>query len=268
MKQKLAKPIETLVEIMSLLRDPNKGCPWDVEQTFSSILPCTIEEVYEVADAIDTNDMSALKDELGDLLLQVVFHSRIAEESKFFNFDDVAESICNKLVRRHPHVFSDTVIKNSQEQILSWESLKTKERQEKSNSDLLLSALEDVPLGLPALLRALKLQKRAANVGFDWPDVRDILNKFKEEIKELSDEMTSDPDPERLLDEMGDLLFTCVNLSRKLSIDPENALRRGNAKFERRFRYVESLLHKKGKTLKDSNLIEMEELWEIAKFET
>ena len=268
MKQKHTKPIEKLVEIMSLLRDPDKGCPWDVEQTFSSILPCTIEEAYEVAEAIDQNDMSALKDELGDLLLQVVFHSRIAEESKFFKFDDVVESICNKLIRRHPHVFADKVIKNSQEQIQSWENLKTNERQERSNSVVPLSILEDIPVGLPALIRALKLQKRAANVGFDWPNIGDVLEKFKEEMNELSGEMTSDPDPERLLDEIGDLLFTCVNLSRKLSIDPENALRRGNAKFERRFRYLESLLHKKGETPNDSNLIEMQELWEIAKFET
>ena len=164
MKQKHTKPIEKLVEIMSLLRDPDKGCPWDVEQTFSSILPCTIEEAYEVAEAIDQNDMSALKDELGDLLLQVVFHSRIAEESKFFKFDDVVESICNKLIRRHPHVFADKVIKNSQEQIQSWENLKTNERQERSNSVVPLSILEDIPVGLPALIRALKLQKRALDI--------------------------------------------------------------------------------------------------------
>jgi ATP diphosphatase len=262
------KPVKRLIEIMALLRDPKKGCPWDVKQTFASIAPHTIEEAYEVAEAIESNDMPALVDELGDLLLQVVFHARMAEEDALFAFDDVAQAICDKLVRRHPHVFGDADIHSAEAQVVSWEAQKALERKEKSKSDTPHSALDGVTSGLPALTRALKLQKRAARVGFDWFEATDVLDKFDEEIKEMSAEMTTDPDPERLMDEMGDLLFTCVNLARKLDLDPETALRHGNAKFERRFKGVEALLAKDGKTPETSNLQEMEVLWDKAKLET
>ncbi|MBT3237687.1 MAG: nucleoside triphosphate pyrophosphohydrolase [Rhodospirillaceae bacterium] len=257
--------IEHLIEIMALLRDPEKGCPWDVEQTFASIAPHTIEEAYEVADAIEQNDMAALTDELGDLLLQVVFHARMAEEDGIFSFDDVAGAICDKLVRRHPHVFSDTEIKTAEAQTSAWEEQKAQERQAKSGNDTPPSALDGVTIGLPALMRALKLQKRAARVGFDWHEAADVLDKFAEEIAEMEDEMENNGSPERLEDELGDLLFTCVNLARKLGIDPEVALRKGNAKFERRFKGVEALLAKDGKTPVESDLEEMDALWAIAK---
>jgi ATP diphosphatase len=262
------QPINRLIEIMALLRDPEKGCPWDVEQTFASIAPHTIEEAYEVVEAIEQNDMPALVDELGDLLLQVVFHARMAEEAALFAFDDVAQAICDKLVRRHPHVFGEAEIHTAEAQVVSWEAQKALERKEKNRSDAPHSALDGVTSGLPALTRALKLQKRAARVGFDWSEARDVLDKFDEEIKEMSVEMTTDPDPERLMDEMGDLLFTCVNMARKLDLDPEAALRHGNAKFERRFKGVEALLAKDGKTPETSNLQEMEVLWDKAKLET
>jgi len=268
MNSETKQPIERLIEIMAQLRDPEKGCPWDVEQTFTSIAPHTIEEAYEVVEAIEQNDMPALVDELGDLLLQVVFHARMAEEDALFAFDDVAKAICDKLVRRHPHVFGDVEIKTAEAQTASWEAQKALERKEKSVSDAPHSALDGVTGGLPALTRALKLQKRAARVGFDWFEANDVLAKFDEEIKEMGVEMTTDPDPDRLMDEMGDLLFTCVNLARKLDIDPETALRHGNAKFERRFKGVEALLAKDGKTPETSDLPEMEALWHKAKLET
>ena len=262
------QPVKKLIEIMALLRDPKKGCPWDVKQTFASIVPHTIEEAYEVAEAIEENDMVALVDELGDLLLQVVFHARMAEENALFDFDDVAHAICDKLVRRHPHVFGDAEIQSAEDQVVSWEAQKALERIEKSTSYAPHSALDGVTSGLPALTRALKLQKRAARVGFDWFEATDVLDKFDEEIKEMSLEMTKNPDPERLMDEMGDLLFTCVNMARKLELDPETALRHGNAKFERRFKGVEALLAEDGKTPETSNFPEMEVLWDKAKLET
>jgi nucleoside triphosphate diphosphatase len=268
MNSEVKTQIEKLIEIMALLRDPEKGCPWDIDQTFESIAPYTIEEAYEVVEAIEQKDMSALVDELGDLLLQVVFHARLAEEVSIFSFDDVVQAICDKLVRRHPHVFSDSKIHTAEAQIASWEAYKALEREEKASSYAPHSALDGVTRGLPALTRALKLQKRAARVGFDWSDARDVLDKFDEEIKEMSAEMTADPAPERQMDEMGDLLFTCVNLARKLNLDPETALRHGNAKFERRFKGVEALLAKDGKTPETSELYDMEVLWDKVKLET
>jgi ATP diphosphatase len=265
MSLKTEEPIKRLISIMALLRDPEKGCPWDVEQTFSSIAPHTIEEAYEVADAIEQNDMPALVDELGDLLLQVVFHSRIAEEDAIFSFDDVADAICKKLVRRHPHVFADADIKTKDAQTRSWENLKSEERELKIDGNALHSALDGVTIALPALTRALKLQKRAAHVGFDWQEAKDVLPKFDEEFKELAVEMATDAGQERLQDELGDLLFTCVNLSRKLGIDPETALRSGNAKFERRFKSVEAMLAAEGKAPEFSNLQEMDLLWDKVK---
>ncbi|NQU58978.1 MAG: nucleoside triphosphate pyrophosphohydrolase [Rhodospirillales bacterium] len=258
-------PIKRLIDIMALLRDPDKGCPWDVEQTFATIAPHTIEEAYEVAEAIEQNDMPALVDELGDLLLQVVFHARMAEEDDLFSFDDVARAICDKLVRRHPHVFGDADITTMEAQTRSWESLKAVERKEKSEKSAPHSALDGVTTGLPALTRALKLQKRAARVGFDWAQATDVLAKFDEESREMAAEMVANADNERLQDELGDLLFTCVNLARKLDIDPETALRHGNAKFERRFKVIEALLAEHGKTPETSSLDEMEVLWQRAK---
>jgi nucleoside triphosphate diphosphatase len=268
MNSEVKTQIERLIDIMALLRDPEKGCPWDVDQTFASIAPHTIEEAYEVVEAIEQNDMSALVDELGDLLLQVVFHSRLAEEVSIFSFDDVVQAICDKLIRRHPHVFGNDKVHSAKAQVASWEAQKASEREEKAAVDTPCSALDGVTRGLPALTRALKLQKRAARVGFDWFDAKDVLDKFDEEIKEMSAEMTLDPDPERLMDEMGDLLFTCVNMARKLELDPETALRHGNEKFERRFKGVEALLAKDNKTPETSTLDEMEVLWDKAKLET
>lgn len=261
-------PIKRLIDIMALLRDPDNGCPWDIEQTFASIAPHTIEEAYEVAEAIELGDMPGLVDELGDLLLQVVFHARMAEEDALFAFDDVAEAICDKLVRRHPHIFGDAEITTTEAQTRSWESLKAAERAQKSDkSDKSAphSALDGVTTGLPALTRALKLQKRAARVGFDWHQASDVLAKFDEESREMAVEMASGAAKERLQDELGDLLFTCVNLARKLDIDPETALRHGNAKFERRFKVVEALLARDGKTPESSTLDEMDGLWRQAK---
>ncbi len=264
MSTSTSTPIDRLIEIMALLRDPDKGCPWDVEQTFATIAPHTIEEAYEVAEAIEQGDMTALVDELGDLLLQVVFHARMAEEQGSFAFDDVASAIVHKLIRRHPHVFGDSVINSAQAQTASWEALKAEERQHKNQT----SALDGVTTGLPALTRALKLQKRAARVGFDWHQATDVLAKFSEEVAELAHEMETGGDTDRLQDELGDLLFTCVNLARKLEIDPETALRHGNAKFERRFHMLEVLLQDKYSSPEQSSLDQMENLWPLAKSRT
>jgi ATP diphosphatase len=265
--------IDRLLEIMALLRDPERGCPWDVEQTFETIAPHTIEEAYEVVDAIDRKDLTSLKDELGDLLLQVVFHAQMAREAGGFDFEAVTQAICNKLVRRHPHVFGSDKIADSAAQTAAWERQKAVERAEKkanSNPDAppAGTVLDDIAASLPALARGLKLQKRAALVGFDWPDARSALEKFTEEVDELTAEMTNDADPQRLQDEIGDLLFTCINVSRKLNVDPETALRHANAKFERRFRKIEALLAAdSGKQPQDVSLDELEALWARAKAE-
>jgi len=253
-----------LVEIMALLRDPEKGCPWDVEQTFASIAPHTIEEAYEVADAIERNDMKALADELGDLLLQVVFYAQMAEEDGIFDFEDVAGAICDKLVRRHPHVFAEANVDSASAQLKAWENLKATERKAKADEEA-HSVLDDVALGLPALTRALKLQKRAARVGFDWDDPAKVLGKIDEELAELRHEIATGAAADRIEDEYGDLLFTIVNLARKLNQDPEKALRRANSKFERRFRSIEAMLSEQSKTPEDATLDEMEALWQLAK---
>ena len=242
--------IEGLLEIMARLRDPDGGCPWDVEQTFATIVPHTIEEAYEVADAIDNNDMASLKDELGDLLFQVVFYAQMAKEAGDFDFHDVVGSISEKMVRRHPHVFADAVYENLDEQLNAWEETKRQERAEKeartdtpdtpANGDS-ESALDGVISALPALSRAYKLQKRAARVGFDWDTPAPVVGKVREELAEVEAEIQTG-DHQRLEDELGDLLFCCVNLARKLDIDPESALRGGNTKFERRFRRMETLM--------------------------
>ena len=255
------KPIDRLLAIMARLRDPQAGCPWDQEQTFATIAPYTIEEAYEVADAIERGDLGDLKDELGDLLLQVVFHSRMAEEQGEFAFDDVARAINDKMIRRHPHVFGEETYGSLAEQKEGWESLKAEERGAKGRA---ASLLDDVPVGLPALTRAVKLSKRAARVGFVWPSVNEVLEKLDEEVAELKAELASG-DLEKARQEMGDVLFVVANLARTLEVDPEDSLRFANAKFARRFRYIEEQLAARGKTPESSDLAEMDALWDEAK---
>ena len=260
-------PIDRLRDVMRRLRDPVAGCPWDVEQSFATIAPYTIEEAYEVAEAIQNDDMAALKDELGDLLLQVVFHAQMADEAHQFDFDAVAQAIADKMIRRHPHVFGDVEIDGTAAQSRAWETQKAEERAAKARAaGIAPSALDGVTVGLPALTRALKLQKRAGRVGFDWKDAPPILDKIAEELGELQTEMAAPTrDAARLQDELGDLLFACVNLARHLSIDPETALRGTNAKFERRFRKVEALLTADGKRPEQVTLDAMEALWQRVK---
>jgi len=258
------RPMDRLVEIMATLRNPNGGCPWDVEQTFATIAPHTIEEAYEVADAIEQNDMDSLKDELGDLLFQSVFHAQMAKELNEFSFDDVVNGVIDKMIRRHPHVFGDQSIKTADEQTVSWEDIKATERATKSGAAD-ESALAGLTNGLPALIRAEKLQKRAARVGFDWPEVASVFDKLREETSELQVEIDTDGGEARLTDELGDLLFVCVNLARKLNIDAETALRGANSKFETRFRHMEGALKGTGRGLKGMELDAMEEAWQGTK---
>jgi ATP diphosphatase len=258
--------IDRLIGIMARLRDPQTGCPWDVEQDFRSIAPYTIEEAYEVADAIERDDRESLKEELGDLLLQVVFHARMAEEEASFAFDDVAGAIADKLIRRHPHVFTPDDHDHEVGLRESWETLKAQERAGKAaqrGEDA--SVLDDVPVGFPALTRAEKLQKRAARSGFDWADLSPVIDKIDEEIGELKAEIDNGRGLERLSDEMGDVLFSCVNLARHLNIDPEFALRGTNSKFEQRFREVERSLKADNIAPEDVEIDEYERRWVIAK---
>ena len=254
-------PLERLLAIMARLRDPADGCPWDVEQTFSTIAPYTVEEAYEVADAIERGDLGDLKEELGDLLLQVVFHARIAEEAGLFAFADVAAAINDKMVRRHPHVFADETYASLADQKDGWETLKARERKHKGRT---ASLLDDVPVGLPALTRAVKLSKRAAKVGFVWPTVQDVVAKLHEEVAELEAEIAAG-DLAKAREEMGDVLFVVANLARTLEVDPEDSLRFTNAKFQRRFQYIEARLAELGKTPEQSDLAEMDALWDEAK---
>ncbi len=254
--------LSPLLAIMARLRDPQRGCPWDVEQDFASIAPYTIEEAYEVADAIARGDLNALRDELGDLLFQTVFHARMAQEQGAFDFDDVIAGVVEKMVRRHPHVFGGVTIQDAEAQTANWETLKAEERRKKARGGI----LDDVPLALPALLRAQKLQKRAARVGFDWPSNDGALDKLIEEARELA-EAGDSGDPVRIAEEAGDLIFAVVNLVRKMGPDAEDALRAANTKFERRFRYIEQELEKSGKTPDQSTLEEMDALWNKAKAE-
>jgi MazG family protein len=271
-------PIQRLLDIMARLRDPQRGCPWDLEQSFQTIAPYTVEEAYEVADAIERGDLSSLRDELGDLLFQVVFHSQMAQERGAFAFDDVVNAICDKMERRHPHVFGNAQIASADAQTVAWEEQKRRERAEKG-----VSVLDDVPLALPALTRANKLGKRAAQVGFEWSDVNRALDKLDEEVAEFKAEVRShfclqadsvthgDADPhrsrqqERLAAEIGDVLFCVVNVCRYLKIDPEAALKNTNSSFERRFRYVEQGLRARGKTPEQATLAEMDQLWDEGK---
>ena len=249
--------------IMRALRDPETGCPWDIEQTFATIAPYTIEEAYEVADAIEREAWDELKGELGDLLFQSVFHAQMAEEAGLFSLDDVADTMSDKMVTRHPHVFgAESRNKSAEQQTRDWEAIKAAERAGKAEK----GTLDGVALGLPALLRAHKLQKRAARVGFDWPSAREVLDKILEESQELV-EAQAEADQEHILEEYGDLMFVMANLGRHLGVEPEAALRAANAKFERRFGRVEALLAARGKRPEDSDLSEMDALWTTAKDE-
>jgi len=251
--------MQQLLEIMQRLRDPDNGCPWDVEQDFSSIAPFTIEEAYEVADAIARDNMTDLKDELGDLLFQVVFHAQMAQEQGDFDFDDVHQAVCDKMLRRHPHVFENLEIKDAAHQKQVWEVYKTAERKEKGEHSL----MDGVPAGMAELQRSVKLQKRAAKVGFDWGSPGPVLDKFNEELQEMREAMSSG-DRDAMEDELGDLLFVATNLARQLDIDPGTALRRGNAKFEHRFSAMEDAVG--GHDGLDSmGLEEMESLWQQVK---
>jgi len=252
---------------MAWLRDRQYGCPWDIDQTFRTIAPYTIEEAYEVADAIERDDLPALKEELGDLLLQVVYHAQIAQEAKAFGFDDVAAAIAEKMIDRHPHVFGDLKIADADAQTVSWEARKAAERAKKAGTAATpTGALDGVARALPALLRAEKLQKRAARVGFDWKEIGPVIAKIEEELGELRAELdTAAIDPARLQDELGDVLFAVANLARHCKIDPEAALRSTNDKFERRFRHIERRLAEKGRQPAEATLEEMEALWQEAK---
>ena len=236
-------PIDNLLKIMVQLRDPTKGCPWDIDQTFETIAPYALEEAYEVVEAITNKDYENLRDELGDLLLQVVFHSQIAKESNLFNFEEVIDSICVKMIKRHPHVFGNADINTSDEQLSSWEAIKAEERAKKSNKDSnSSSALDGVSVAYPALLRAEKLQKRAAQVGFDWKDTEPVLSKLDEEICELKEALNNDFDKAKVEEELGDILFSCVNIARHLNLDAETALNKANRKFTKRFQFIEKSL--------------------------
>lgn len=259
------RPIDRLLEIMARLRSPQGGCPWDLEQSFATIAPYTIEEAYEVAEAIEHGDMAQLKDELGDLLFQVVFYAQMARENGDFDFDAIAEAIADKMVRRHPHVFVQDDGRDAAGQVEAWEETKARERAARAADGAGPGILDGVARTLPPMTRALKLQKRAARVGFDWDRPETILDKLAEEAGEIADEIRADAPFDRLEDEMGDLLFVCVNLARKLEVDPERALKRANGKFERRFRHIETELKAAGRTAEDATLDEMEALWQAAK---
>jgi MazG family protein len=253
-----AAATQAMLDVMARLRDRERGCPWDIEQTFATIAPYTIEEAYEVADAIERQDMPALKEELGDLLFQVAFHARMAEEQGVFDFADVAQALADKMIERHPHVFEDKVERTAEEQTQAWETLKAEKRAAKG-----ASLLDDVAMALPALMRAEKLTKRAARINFDWPTPEPVLEKLDEELAELK-EARAAGDQEHVAEEMGDILFVMANLARKLNVDPEEALRRANSKFTRRFQYIERALAEQGRT-GPQPLDDMEALWVEAK---
>ncbi|NVJ50030.1 MAG: nucleoside triphosphate pyrophosphohydrolase [Gammaproteobacteria bacterium] len=258
--------LQPLLDIMARLRDPENGCPWDIKQTYQSIVPFTIEEAYEVADAIERSDYDDLKGELGDLLFQVVFYAQIAQEEQRFEFQDIVDGICHKLTQRHPHVFSDQQFDNEGELHRAWELQKHKERQHKNQN---ASLMDDIPNSLPGIKRAQKLQKRAAKQGFDWPSVDGVWDKVDEEIAELKQALAADENsPEKnaaVMEEFGDLMFALVNLSRHLNLDAEQALRLANRKFEARFRSVEQAVKESGKTVADTSLEKLELFWQQAK---
>lgn len=268
---KPSRDITRLIEIMAALRTPGTGCPWDLEQTFATIAPYTIEEAYEVADAIEKGDLAHLKEELGDLLLQVVYHARMAEEQRAFDFGDVVDGVTTKMIRRHPHVFGDETARAAGVAKDFWEAAKDKERAGKAKDSP--SLLSEVPAALPALTRAVKLQEKAARVGFDWPGLVPVFDKLKEELAEL-EEVAVPADPrgangavnrDKIEEEFGDLLFVVANIARHLRLDPEAALRRANAKFTRRFAHIERRLAEVGKDPHQSTLEEMDAYWDEAK---
>jgi len=262
---------ERLVEIMATLRGPN-GCPWDKQQDFDSLKPMLVEETYEVLEAIDNRDFDSLAEELGDVLLHIVFHARLAGEQGKFDIDAVIDRICDKLVRRHPHVFGSATAGSPEEVIKNWEAIKAQEKADKlkSRTPEQRSLLEGIPSKLPAMHEAHQISSRAARVGFDWPDIEGVFNKLQEELAELRDAITSPQESRqaRLEDEIGDLLFVTVNIARFLKVDSESALKRANRKFKSRFQHMESQLEKAGKRLEDASLAEMEDLWQHAKAET
>ena len=257
--------IDEFLRIMATLRDRERGCPWDLEQTFDTIAPYTIEEAYEVADAIDRRDYAALCDELGDLLLQVVFHAQMAKEAGHFDFGDVVAAITSKMTTRHPHVFGDASYADVAEQTVAWDKIKADERAAKGETDA--SALGGISRGIPEWQRALKLQQRAARVGFDWPSVEPVFDKLHEELGEVRAEFATGADAERLNDEIGDVLFVCVNLARHAKVDVSRALRHANAKFERRFRRMEAFAAERGAALAGMTLDAQDALWDQAKAE-
>jgi MazG family protein len=264
---RVAAPLERLLEIMVRLRDPAEGCPWDRSQTFATIAPYTVEEAYEVADAIARDDLVALRDELGDLLFQVVYHARMAEEVGAFDFASVAEAIAEKLERRHPHVFGTEAVAGTADQGRRWEEIKAEEKLAQAGAKAPAGVLDDLPLALPALTRAGKIGRRVARVGFDWPDAEGAFAKVHEELAELEAEAgaTDGTAAARRAEELGDLLFAVCNVARKLDLDAEAALRQANAKFERRFRAVEAELVRRGRGPADSDLAEMDAVWEAVK---
>ncbi|TVO62301.1 nucleoside triphosphate pyrophosphohydrolase [Spiribacter vilamensis] len=258
--------MEELLAVMARLRDPERGCPWDRAQDFRSIVPHTLEEAYEVADAIERDDHPAMRDELGDLLFQVVFYAQIGREAGSFDFEAIARAVTDKLIRRHPHVFGDREETTAGSQRATWEAIKAEERAERASGDAAPSALDDVPLALPALTRSRKLQSRAARVGFDWPEPGQVIDKLREELGELEEALGDSPrDPAHVHEEMGDLLLACVNLSRQIGVDPEQALRDGNAKFERRFRGLEAIIANTGQDLESVGFDRLEAAYQQAK---
>ena len=261
------KELERLLLIMKSLRDPENGCPWDKEQTIDSIKAYTLEEAYEVVDAIERNDIDGLRDELGDLLFHIVFYSEMADEDKHFNFHDVVKQVNQKLERRHPHVFSDLKVGNVEQVKTLWEQIKQQERNDAANEadNKPINLLDDIGKNMPAVKRAEKLQKRAATVGFDWTDSQDILNKIDEELNELRHALQEPNKIDNISEELGDLMFCCVNLARHYKIDSEVSLRDTNEKFVSRFNYIEETLKKRDKSLSDATLEEMDALWNEAK---
>ncbi len=254
------KSIDQLTEIMAQLRDPESGCPWDRQQSFKTIAPYTIEEAYEVADAIQANDMEALEEELGDLLFQVIYHSQLGSELGKFTLDSVTEGLIQKMISRHPHVFGNEKITSANEQSRKWQQDKKHEKNKPGEG-----VLSGVSHNMPAMIRARKLQEQAASVGFDWSEVHTVVDKLQEEINELKQEITNQSSMEKIEDELGDILFSCVNLSRHLKSDAEYALTRANRKFEKRFGYIEQKLAEQGKQPGQASLEEMDKLWEMAK---
>jgi ATP diphosphatase len=260
----MLKNTQQLLDIMAQLRHPEKGCAWDVKQDFASLIPYVIEEAYEVVDAIERNDLDDLRSELGDLLLQVVFHAQIANELEHFSFEDVSGAICDKLVKRHPHVFADAVFNSDEERHQAWEQAKADERQEKNKSPKQLSVLDGVATSLPALLECEKIQDRAANFGFDWPEVNPVFDKVQEELDEVKEAYASG-NQAHIEEEIGDLLLVTVNLARHLKINPELALKRSTKKFSRRFQYIEQQVAATGRDLKNCRLAELDAYWDEAK---